>query len=204
MMENAYSILDVYEESKSNNSDNKKYAKWVKDQIPRVLLGIGDTLSFLQRHADAADAYSRALELRQALLQTFSAQQDDFVIQHLVAHRRVVEATVLIAEELLACPPDADVVTTETQSLIVKKEERISYATGYYDKARDALQEAVFFMGQLAARNVDLGREKEDVCFLATMVMGVGESLAAIEEELFQAAVTAADSTEPVKKKAKH
>lgn len=198
MMENAYSILDVYKES---SSDEKNYAEWVKNQIPRVLLGIGDTLSTMQRHADAADAYSRALELRQALLQEFAAE--DYTIQHLVAHRRVVEATVLIAEELLACPPEKDVVTTETQSLIVKKEERVEYAQGYYDKARDALQEAVFLMGQLAARKIDLGREKEDVCFLATMVMGVGESLAAIDEEK-AASAAAATSIEPVKKKAKH
>ncbi|KAL3909053.1 MAG: hypothetical protein SGILL_008242 [Bacillariaceae sp.] len=193
MMETAYSILDVYKES---SSDDKQYTEWVKDQIPRVLLGIGDTLSTMQRHGDAADAYSRALELRQALLKEFSAET--FTIQHLMAHRKVVEATVLIAEELLACPPEEDVVTTETQSLVVKKEERIEYARGYYDKARDALQEAVFFMGQLAAKNIELGREKEDVCFLATMVMGVGESLAVIDEE------EAADASEPVKKKAKN
>jgi tetratricopeptide (TPR) repeat protein len=197
MMENAYSILDVYKQS---SSDDKNYAGWVKDQIPRVLLGIGDTLAMMQRHADAADAYSRALELRQGLLQEFAAEE--YTIKHLLAHRRVVEATVLIAEELLACPPNDDVVTTETQSLIVKRDERVEYARGYYDKARDALQEAVFFMGQLAARNIDLGREKEDICFLATMVMGVGESLAAIDEE--QANSEAAASSEPVKKKAKH
>ena len=63
------------------------------------------------------------------------------------------------------------------------------------DKARDALQEAVFFMGQLAARNIDLGREKEDVCFLATMVMGVGTRLAELDEQQ--------ESSQPAKKKVK-
>jgi tetratricopeptide (TPR) repeat protein len=211
MMENAYSILDDYNETFQNGASRSEanpasepaatadYTEWVKDQLPRVLLGIGDTLSTLGRHADAADAYSRSLQLRQDILEGFSSE--DETLDQLVAHRKVVEATVLIAEELLACPPDQDVVTSETSTLIVEKEERIAYAKGYYDKARDALQEAVFFMGKLAARNVDLGREKEDVCFLATLVMGVGESLAAIDEEM--AAAAGSESTEPVKKKAK-
>ena len=115
----------------------------------------------------------------------------------------VCEANVLIAEELISCPEGIDVVTTETKSLIVSAKEKISYARGYYDQARDALQETVVFMGSLP-RNVDLGREKEDVCFLATLVMGVGESLAAIDEKSGETAVGDVDSsTEPSKKKAK-
>ena len=198
MMENSYSILDVYKESIAIGGDSK-YVEWVKEQLPRVLMGIGDTLSKLNRHADAADAYSRALELRKACLQVF-ADKKDLTPKHLKAHRTVCEANVLIAEELLACPEDQDVVTTETQSLIVKARERVEYARGYYDQARDALQEAVVFMGSMP-RDTDLTREKEDVCFLATLVMGVGEALAAIDEKAEEAA--AAASTEPVKKKFK-
>lgn len=198
MMENSYSIFDVYKESIAIGGDSK-YVEWVKEQTPRVLMGIGDTLSKLIRHADAADAYSRALELRKACLQEF-VDKKDLTTQHLKAHRTVCEANVLIAEELLACPEDQDVVTTETQSLIVKAGERVEYARGYYDQARDALQEAVVFMGSMP-RSIDLAREKEDVCFLATLVMGVGEALAAIDEKAEEAA--AAASTEPVKKKFK-
>jgi hypothetical protein len=60
-------------------------------------------------------------------------------------------------------------------------------------------------MGKLASSNVvDLGREKEDVCFLATLVMGVGESLATIDEKKYdEAAVASTESKEPVKKKTK-
>lgn len=36
-------------------------------------------------------------------------------------------------------------------------------------------------MGSLQS-NDDLQREKDDVCFMATLVMGVGESLATIDE----------------------
>ena len=202
MMENSFSILEEYKDNSEKEGDST-YLEWVKEQLPRIMMGIGDTLSKLDRHADAADVYSRALELRKASLEEFAASkstEDEVILKHLKAHRTVCEANVLIAEELLACPPGVDVTTTETQSLIVKAEERVSYARGYYDQARDALQEAVVFMGSMP-RSIDLGREKEDVCFLATLVMGVGEQLAVIDEEA--AAAAAAGSTEPVKKKLK-
>jgi tetratricopeptide (TPR) repeat protein len=194
MMENAFSILDEYRSSTSNI----QYKDWVEEQYPRVLLGIGDTLSALERHADAADAYSRALEIRQETLKLFA--KEDCTLAHLQAHRKATEATVLIAEELLACLSNEDVVTTETQTLIVKASERVEYARGYYDKARDALQETVYHMGSVAARGIDLSSEKEDVCFIATMVMGVGSSLAEIDEEEVAAA---AEANEPMIKKQK-
>jgi tetratricopeptide (TPR) repeat protein len=192
MMENAYSILDNYQEQ-----ENDDYNKWLSDQWPRVLLGIGDALSAMGRHADAADAYSRVLENRQQALDQF--HKSDFLLAHLIAHRKVVEATILIAEELLAHPSgnNEHVVTTETKTLIVKADERVEYATGYYDKARDALQETVYYMATLASKNIDMGSEKADVCYVATMVMGVGTELAAIDE---QAQI---QNKEPAKKKAK-
>jgi tetratricopeptide (TPR) repeat protein len=198
MMENSFSILDDYKDD--TTSHISEYVEWVQEQLPRVLLGIGDTLSALERHADAADAYSRALEVRQERLGQYKHNNKEdsiMTLEHLQAHRQVCEATVLIAEELLACPADVDVVTTETKGLIVKAAERVEYARGYYDKARDALQETVYLMGNLAAQNVDLGGEKEDVCFIATMVMGVGTTLAALDED------DEGDVGEPVKKKAK-
>lgn len=192
----AYSILDECQ----TRSNDDIFPEWTKIYLPRVLLGIGDCLSALKRHGDAADAYSRALEHRQAQLETSKAQKAE-TVEHLQCQRRVCEATVLIAEELLACPDGKDVVTSETGSLIVKGDEKTEYARGYYDKARDSLQDTVYLMGKLAAKKVDLGTEKEDVCFLATMIMGVGESLAAIDEN--EQEREAAASTEPEKKKAK-
>jgi tetratricopeptide (TPR) repeat protein len=192
MMENAYSILDEYQ---TENTD-PPYLAWTREQFPRILLGIGDCLAALQRHADAADAYSRALEWRQTQLAQITKSNVES-LEHLQTQRRVCEATVLIAEELLACPEDEDVVATETQSLIVKAEERIEYARGYYDKARDSLQDTVFLMGKLASKSTDLGTEKEDVCFLATLIMGVGEALAAFDEQ------EAEKASEPAKKRAK-
>jgi len=40
----------------------------------------------------------------------------------------------------------------------------------------------VFLMGKIASSGQDLETEKEDVCFLATMLMGVGNTLADLDE----------------------
>ncbi len=47
-----------------------------------------------------------------------------------------------------------------------------------------ALLRPVVLMGKIASAGRDLGTEKEDVCYLATILMGVGETLAAIDEDL--------------------
>ena len=189
MMENAFSIMEEYNAS-TTASSSTNYKDWVEEQLPRVLTGLGDVLSTLSRHADAADAYSRALELRTTLVESRYGTSEEqkssswYTIEHLQAKRQIVEATVLIAEELLSCDPNEDVITSETSSLIVKASERVEYARGYYDKARDALQETVLLMGQLAAAGrVDVTTEKENVCFIATLVMGVGTTLAEVDEE---------------------
>ena len=201
MMENAYSILMEYDASSSssssssssdnnNNQAQQEYSAWVDEQLPRVLSGIGDALTSLERHADAADAYSQALEKRQTRLDTSMSNNNKesslTTLDILKAHRLVVDATISVAEALLACDPDQDVVTTETKALVVKKEERVEFSRGYYDKARDALQETVFYMGKVAARGIDVEEEKENVCFIATLVMHLGEMLAAIDEESSQ------------------
>lgn len=78
---------------------------------------------------------------------------------------------------------DDDVAVTTTS---VPPSERVEYARGYYDKGRDELQEAVYLMGRVAAKHKSvesLGTEKEDLCFLATMLMGVGNTLADLDEK---------------------
>lgn len=230
MMETAFSILDHYLSTRTpittNPNSDSNYIQWSQIQIPRVLCGIGDVFSFLQRHADAADAYIRAIPYREQLLQSHTskpttsttASTNDSTItsilslDHLKARRLFVEVHVLISEELLAHPSDLDVISTPTpillsqinatnnttsntpstsdQSdsemkpiLLVKASERIEFAKGYYEKAREELQETVFLMGKIAARGIDLETEKEDVCFLATILMGVGNTLADLEDE---------------------
>jgi hypothetical protein len=53
----------------------------------------------------------------------------------MLAHCKVVEVSILIADELLACPADQDFVRKETSSLVTK-EERIS-KTGDMNKRHE-------------------------------------------------------------------
>ena len=200
-METAWSILDQYSENPASyDNNNKDYTAWDKEQAPRFLTGTRDVLSALQRHADATDAYCRALGHRQEHLVEFSDDETgSLTVNFLQCRRRLVETNVLIAKELLACPSDQDVITTESQDVLVKAPERVDYARGYYNKARDELQETVLLMGALAAKGIDLGQEKENVCFAATLVMGVGTNLAEIDEK----AAADADLKEPANKKIK-
>lgn len=200
MMETAWSILDNEQQQTPNEAgaSPSKYSEWISEQVPRVLTGIGDVLSVLNRHADAADAYLRALGHRQQALDEEAAVADKKgTLLLLQCRRKAVEANILIVEELLACGNDNDVVTTESKVVLVKAGSVVDYARGYYDKARDELQEAVVLLGQLAASHVDTADEKENICFVATMVMGAGTALAEIDE------LAAVKQDEPAKKKAK-
>ena len=93
----------------------------------------------------------------------------------MLAHSKVVEVSILIAEELLACPADQDFVRKETSNLIVTKEERISKTWDMTKKARDALQEAVVLMGQVAgggARNTTKSTDSLSECFFKKVCEG--------------------------------
>ena len=130
MMETAFSILDQnYEDGKNND--------WMDDQRPRFLVGIGDVLSFQSKHADAADAYIRAIPLREAAV---ASVNDKNTLDYLKKRRLLTETFVLVSEELLACPKGEDVVASTT--LLVTGAECVEYIKGYYEKARDELQEA--------------------------------------------------------------
>ena len=155
MMETTYAILEEYtttkNESVNNTSSGKKDPStflylWAENQIPRVLIGIGDVLSHIGRHADAVDTYLRALPYREKVLSSFNEDEKMLLsLECLKANRLVVEINVLAAEELLACNETNDVVTTESKQVLVKRDERIDFAQGYYDKARELLQETGTF-----------------------------------------------------------
>jgi hypothetical protein len=220
MMENAYSILEEYLEKDSGDHNSsitpsaRDYRDWAWEQQSRVLTGIGDVLSTMERHADAAHTYFRALELRQERLeQVFgntggdNKDQKKTTIEYMRARRLIVESNILIAHEFLKCTPGADVVTTETKAMIVRAAERVDYARGYYETARDELHTTISLHAQLSATGAaggnddtanDLTKEKENICYASTMVMDVGVQLARIDEEN-----QAAESKQPVKKKAK-
>lgn len=212
MMETAWAILDD-----AASESAVLYRDWIVEQVPRVLTGLGDCLSALQRHADAVDAYLRALEHRQSMLDQclegvptgdaphLATNDIEKQLQLLKYRRQVVDVTILLVEELLACGNDADVVTTESQVVLVAKGHVIDYARGYYDRARDALQETVLLLGQVAAVTAShaalqsiLQEEKENICFVATLVMGAGTTLAELDE-----AAAATEEKEPSQKKKK-
>ena len=212
MMETAWSILD--ENLSSNKNDT--YTTWMLEQRPRILTGLGDSLIELQRPADATDAYLQALQHRQDAVPAVTmrntgaepAAPPHTTLQTLQARRRVVEANILVTEALLACRAqytNAAVVTSETRTELVPAGQVVSYATGYYDKARDELEEVVVLLGQLAAtKESGVDQEKEDVCFVATLVMGAGETLAQIDDEKDDGDTKGdVSGTEPAKKKPK-
>jgi hypothetical protein len=224
MMESCWSILDQYvASSPAGGGDGTgpapRYLTWAAEQVPRVLTGLGDVLSHRNRHADAADAYLRALEHRQAALDGrlgdvatakalesaglssspsagsggLAPRDQSRLVDLLTCRRKLVETNVLVAEELLAHVEvegaDRDVVTSETGAVLVAAGERVDSARFYYESSRDQLQEAVLLLGQLAAHlpggrhREALDEEKENVCYVATLVMGVGEALAALDEQ---------------------
>jgi hypothetical protein len=229
MMETAYAILDTFvqtcsaaqqqqQPSSEETNHHGIYLDWAhREELPRVLSNLGDVLSFLEHHADAADAYTRELALREETLTMYdeTISNDDgktnnlsLSLELLKERRKAVEACVLVATEILACPSDQDVVTTETNALLVKASERVSFAQGYYHQARDQLQETVLRMGELAGRcerdddaqtKAEFNKEKENICFASTLVMGVGEQLYqnAEEEKHNQ------EAKEPLQKKSK-
>ena len=133
--------------------------------------------------ADAADAYSRALPYREEFVERHDKERD-LTLEHLKNRRLLVEANILVAEALLGCEHGQHVVTSETKDMLVTADERVDYARGYYDKARDEFQETVLLMGRIAAivPREELETEKENVCFAATLLMGVGETLAVFDE----------------------
>ena len=97
MRENAYSIFDNHQEQEGDSN----YNQWLPEQLPCVLLGIGDALSATGRHAyDAADAYSRVLEKRQRALVIFQKpagpieelSQPPILLAHQQGHKHVLTA----------------------------------------------------------------------------------------------------------------
>jgi hypothetical protein len=135
MMETAFAIIDQRcEETKCSGS----IESWVEDQRPRILVGVGDVFSFQSKHADAADAYIRAIPFREEAVEKAINKN---TLDYLKKRRLLTETFVLLTEELLACPSGIDVITSSSKTPLVKGVDRLDYVRGYYEKARDELQE---------------------------------------------------------------
>jgi hypothetical protein len=75
----------------------------------------------------------------------------------------------------------------------------VDYAHGYYNRARDEMQETLLLMAQMAADHMEFESEKDNIRNTAILLMGAGEKFAAIDHE----AIQSQDQKEPSKKKSR-
>jgi tetratricopeptide (TPR) repeat protein len=209
LMENAFAIYDQHygeafdkdgnkkKNSQSSDAGARSFVSWMEEQLPRVLGGIGDVLSALGRYSDAVDAYTRKARHHEDALRDLGDDKggegvEEIGMDFLRARRLLCEANILVAESLLRCPIGEDAILSETGDVLVQANELLDYAQGYYDQARDELQETVYIMGRMAPRteggvpdeeSKEFAMEKENVCFCAQMLGGVGNMLAERNEE---------------------
>lgn len=183
LMAKAVQILYTHLET---SKEDASQIVWIKEQLPRMLLGIGSVFSFMGKHAEGIDSFLNADPFRQ---EASDALKKENTIGSLRAKRLLVEVHVLIAGELLECDFSKDVIVEDTNHVIVKAKEIRGLAQNYYDQAKELFQDVVYMMANLGAiGNGDkscLQSEKVDICHLATMLMEVGMSLAqSVDEDL--------------------
>lgn len=176
------------------------YHDWINEQIPRNLTGIGRTLSFQGKHGDSVESFMNAIPFLEKTFEHFEEKNDP---AYLRAQRLLIEAYVQVAEELLMCPEGEDVVRNDNdKSVLMESSERLPQARFYYEKSREGLQELVFSMAKMEQEKQLPKSEKEDICYLATMLMHVGMSLTHAEDNVRDFHNNGnASSTNPTKKR---
>jgi hypothetical protein len=123
-----------------------QYQEWARDQIPRVLIGIGNIQSYQHKHADAIDSYMNAVPYREAASDACRKETHQSSAS-LKRHRLFAESHVLIAEELLISmayyspSPPSDLVHSETGLIIVKADQVTTLAKTYYEQGKEKLQD---------------------------------------------------------------
>eukprot|EP01083_Nonionella_stella_P216277 777626_1 len=193
--------------SASTSFRRNAYWDWVRDQIPRVLIGIGNVMSFRGDHSQAVESYLNAIPYREETLEYVMHPEAPRMVtvtnqlELLRCHRLVVEVHVLIAEELLFCPKGQDVKSQfhlgangsihdglhekVAKIVIVKAAERLILAKNYYEQAKDQLQDLVFMMAKIEQEENSIlvpDSDKKSICHLATMLMEVGIALSTNED----------------------
>ena len=105
-----------YETAPSKSDETKEemqqrqQQQYATNQLPRILVCIGDVYSFRQKHGNAVDAYCRALPYRERELNRTKKRTHASGVEGLRCRRRHIENNVLIAEAFLACGRGEDVV----------------------------------------------------------------------------------------------
>jgi hypothetical protein len=139
-------LLAGVEENHGNKhakSSSVDYSLWAKDQIPRVLIGIGDLHSYQQKHAEAIEVILNAIPYREAAANSCKnhEKKSEANVSSLRIHRLVAEVYILASEELLRCPHGKDLIHEETKNVVVKAEDIGRLAQTYYEKAKEKLQD---------------------------------------------------------------
>lgn len=174
------------------------YHGWIHEQLPRNLIGIGRILSFQGNHGESLESFMNAIPILEKMFDTFEEKSDP---AYLRAHRLLIEGYVQVAEELLMCPEGQDIALSNDNTLIIKNSERVPQARFYYDKSREGLQELVFSMAKMEQEKKLPISEKEDICYLATMLMHVGMSLTHAEDTVSDVNNGNVSCTNPTKKR---
>lgn len=62
-------------------------------------------------------------------------------------------------------------------TVLAKAKDRLDYAQSHYELAREGLEEILCRYGKMAAANIDVGNEKEDIGYLVMSVVDVGQTI---------------------------
>ena len=208
MMETSVGILLNYhyhdddDDDDANNGNDTKQ-KWILEQLPRILICIGDLHSHRGEYGRAVDAYCRALSYRDKAWNAVkqrasthvtngdkkSSKEALLTLEALQCQRKMVEINALIVEALLACPSGEDVVCPDEDdesklNVLVPSKERISYAQSYFQEARLGNDDVLLRIGTMKKKRLggDLKEEKVDVAYMLQMVVGVGRALSDVLE----------------------
>jgi len=134
------------EKDESTDAMKSQYSQWATDQLPRILIGIGNFQSHQHKHADAVESYLNAVPYREEAAKKCNKPDSNIDAASLRLHRLLAEAHVLIAEELLMCSTGQDLVHSETGSVIVKADDVTNLAQNYYDQGKEKLQDIGKFL----------------------------------------------------------
>ena len=97
-----------------------------------------------------------------------------------------IEAYALVAEALLTCPDGEDAVACHPVDdsddgsravVLVMAKDRLDFARGHYELAREGLEDVLCRYARMAAAKMDLGNEKQDIGYLVMTMVGVGNMI---------------------------
>ena len=130
----------------------------------------------------AANMYINAIPHYEAKTTAITQQQREKpTLEILTDFRLLADIFLMAAEALIETKAwTSDLIVPETDVVLVPKGQLLEYSMGYYEKARAALQNAVYTLGKVAGlrgattSDIELQTAKEDLCHLSALMMNVG------------------------------